>query len=121
MACITTGSAAVYAYCAYSSDEEEREKINKFWGWIMLPISMTAMGISFALKPRREDRPYTIFLYAQCFTYAYGREFPKLIGQNFETSTTIQTCLRMGGVIVGLWQLAFLMFASIQCDGNEDD
>ncbi|GMI46432.1 hypothetical protein TrCOL_g1227 [Triparma columacea] len=70
MACITTSYTALYAYYAFSDDPYERDTIHDFWMWITIPISVTAMGISFCLKPRREDLPYKVFIYIQFIVYA---------------------------------------------------
>ncbi|GMH79050.1 hypothetical protein TrLO_g7737 [Triparma laevis f. longispina] len=154
MACITTGYAAIYAYFASSSNSHGLEKLHDFWIWIMLPISVSAMGISFALKPRREDRPYKVFLYAQYFILTYFAEFLGLFWTPPNTSIIVEKSIEclvvypalfmlgmksrsriakltdkdlsrfltndvvMGGVIIGLGQLTFLMFASIQCDNG---
>lgn len=110
---------------------------------------MTAISISFALKPRREDDPYKIFLYGQFFEFAFVTEFLYAVDFEFEASVTVRICVRsliwcallafgtisrshvakltdkdlssflindvvMGGVIIGIGQLAFLIFASIQ-------
>ena len=40
-------------------------KLRYFYAWICLPISGTAMVISFLLKPRRNDFTYKFFLYSQ--------------------------------------------------------
>ncbi|GMH95309.1 hypothetical protein TL16_g13124 [Triparma laevis f. inornata] len=153
MACLTYGRTAIFAYYAYSSDEQEQEKIRKFCVWIEVPITVTAMSISFTLKPRREDRLYKIFLYVQYFAYTFVSTFLGVVGNNFEARTTAEACVRslfwlallklgmvfrssianlpvkelsnflindvvMGGMIIGLGQLALLTFASIQCDGE---
>ncbi|GMI18357.1 hypothetical protein TrLO_g7900 [Triparma laevis f. longispina] len=75
MTSITTGFTAIYAYYAYTDDEDEKEKFHDFWTWVTLPISITAMAISFSLKPRREDRPYKTLLYAQYFLYVFASTF----------------------------------------------
>lgn len=93
MACITTCYTALYAYFAYLSDEDKKEKIYKFWTWVTLPISVTAMSTSFVLKPRREDLPYKIFLYVQFFVFAYLAEFFGLVGREFETSAVVEASL----------------------------
>ena len=157
MACITTGYPALYVYFAKTDDADEQEKILKFWTWIIYPMSVAAMVISFGLKPRRDDLPYKIFLFLQYFIFTYVSQFSSLVGQNLETDAIIQSTLQasllwplllaagmkcrshiahlsdedlskfltndviMKGMLVGLGQLAFLMFASIQCDGKTDD
>ena len=46
-----------------------------FYTWVTKPISWTAMGISFALKPRRRaDFGYMVFLYFQYATLTLGSE-----------------------------------------------
>ncbi|GMI02040.1 hypothetical protein TrVE_jg672 [Triparma verrucosa] len=152
MACITSGFTALYAYFARTGDE----KVNKFWTTIILPISATAMAISFALKPRREDRAYQLFLVLQYVLFTFVSEFLLVVGDDFAMSQIIVSSVRsfcwlallklglksrshiaklsdedltkfltndviFGGMLVGLGQSAFLMFASIQCDGNTDD
>ncbi|GMH77073.1 hypothetical protein TrLO_g9487, partial [Triparma laevis f. longispina] len=87
MACITTCATLMYAYFAYSSDEDEKAKIAKFWGWSILPIFVTTMAISFMLKPRREDRKYKTLLYIQYFVLSYVSEFLSLIGKGFKKGT----------------------------------
>ncbi|GMH90124.1 hypothetical protein TrVE_jg3457 [Triparma verrucosa] len=119
-------------------------------------MAVTAMAISFALKPRREDRAHTIFLVLQFVVFSFVTEFLNVVGEDFATSQIIMSSFRslcwlallklglkfrtnvaklsdedlskfltndviLGGMFVGLGQLAFLMFASIQCDGNVDD
>lgn len=115
------------------------------------------MGISFVLKPRREDRTYNIFLYAQWFVFAYLGSFFGLVGEEFETGAIIRVSLEysllylalfifgmklrshiakltdkdlshfltgdvvMGGVIIGIGQLAVLIFKSIQCNNISND
>ncbi|GMH98819.1 hypothetical protein TrST_g13130 [Triparma strigata] len=152
MACITTSFTALYVYYARTVDE----KVYQFWGKIIIPMSFTAMGISFALKPRREDRTYKIFLVLQFVLFSFVMEFLAAYGADFATSEILKLILRslfwlallklgmksrshiaklsdedlskfltndviFGGMLVGLGQLTFLMFASIQCDGNTDD
>ena len=41
MACVSTGNTALHAYYAHTGDE----KVYKFWMWIILPTSTTAMAI----------------------------------------------------------------------------
>ncbi|GMH86571.1 hypothetical protein TL16_g10591 [Triparma laevis f. inornata] len=152
MECITTGFPALYAYYAYTGDE----KVWKFWTKIILPMSATAMAISFALKPRREDRAYKVFLVLQYVLLTLVAEILAIVGDDFAKSVLIKSFVRsllylaflkiglksrsriatlsdedlskfltndviMKSMLVGLGQLAFLMFASIQCDGNTDD
>jgi len=148
MACGTTGYTALYACFALTEDKQEKDYYN-FWGWIILPVCFAAMGISFALKPRREDRLYKIGLYLQFFLFAFVSTFFTFVGKdeslqiwqvvlyvllwmilfiiamrcrsviarlsdevlsNFLTKDVI-----MRGMLVGLGQLLFLMFGSIQC------
>eukprot|EP00519_Triparma_laevis_P003774 CAMPEP_0182497326 /NCGR_PEP_ID=MMETSP1321-20130603/5827_1 /TAXON_ID=91990 /ORGANISM="Bolidomonas sp., Strain RCC1657" /LENGTH=114 /DNA_ID=CAMNT_0024701169 /DNA_START=185 /DNA_END=526 /DNA_ORIENTATION=+ len=114
---------------------------------------MTAMAISFVLKPRRQDRAYNSFLVLQYVLLSFVSEFLAIVGADFATGQIIRATLRsplwlallklgvkfrshaanlsdddlskfltndviFGGVLVGLGQLAFLMFGSIQCDGK---
>ncbi|GMH98487.1 hypothetical protein TrVE_jg9990 [Triparma verrucosa] len=151
MSCSTGGYTAVYAYFAHTRDE----KVMEFWGWIIIPISITAMGISFFLKPRREDRAYKVALIFQYVLFAFVSEFLAVVGYDFAMFQIIASSARslcwlallkfglkcrshvarlsdedlskfltndviFGGMLVGLGQLAFLMFASIQCDGNNN-
>ena len=155
MAFTTTAYTIIYAYFALISDEAEKEKIYDYWMWIILPLPITAIGVSFCLKPRRDDLPYRIFLYLQYFVYAYVSQFLRLIGLHFSTLAIVQSILQcvfyyfllkfgmkcrshiaklsneelsafltqdvvLGGIIIGLGQLAFLMFPTIQCDRNAD-
>ncbi|GMI05766.1 hypothetical protein TrVE_jg12803 [Triparma verrucosa] len=153
MACITTSytafDSALFAYDAYSTDE----KVYKFWGVIILPMSTTAMAISFALKPRRNGWKYKTLLLLQYALFTFVPEFLAIVGDDFATRQVIMSSGRslfylaflkvgmmsrshmanlsdedlskfltndviMGGVLMGLGQLAFLMFGSVQCDGN---
>ncbi|GMH80284.1 hypothetical protein TL16_g08484 [Triparma laevis f. inornata] len=142
----------MYAYYARTGDE----KVYKFWAWIILPSSVTAMAISFVLKPRRQDQAYKVFLVLQYVLFTLVTEILSLVGDDFAESVLIKASLRsvlwlaflkfgmkcrariatlsdedlskfltnyviMKSMLVGLGQLAFLMFASIQCDGNADD
>ncbi|GMH80502.1 hypothetical protein TL16_g08571 [Triparma laevis f. inornata] len=51
MACITTCDTILFAYFAYSSDEDEKEKIDKFWWWIIFPIPGCGMiALYFGIK-----------------------------------------------------------------------
>ena len=114
------------------------------------------MAISFALKPRREDRAYKAFLVIQYVLFTFVSEILAVVGQDFAKSKTISSSASsllylallkfglkcrphvaqlsdedlskflandviFGGMIIGLGQLAFLMFASIQCDGKAVD
>ncbi|GMI09881.1 hypothetical protein TrVE_jg13446 [Triparma verrucosa] len=152
MACITTSYTAMYTFYARTGDE----KVYKFWTATILPMSASAMAISFALKPRREDRAYKAFLVIQYVLFTFVSEILAVVGQDFAKSQIIQSSVLctlylallkfglkcrphvaqlsdedlskflandviFGGMIIGLGQLAFLMFASIQCDGNADD
>lgn len=156
MACITSSYTLLLFYFAYSNDELEKEKISEFWFYIVLPISCMAMGISFFLKPKREDRPYKNFLYAQYIVMFFVSEFLAIVGYDFEASEIVRACLKsslylallkllmssrsaaaklsdkelsnfltnnvvMGGVVIGLGQVAFLMFASIQCENSHPE
>ena len=149
MACITTSYTALYAYYARTGDE----KVYKFWKWIIAPMAVTAVGISFALKPRREDWAYKVFLVLQYVLFTFVSEILAVVGYDFSTSQIIESSVKSlvwlaflkfglksrshiaklsdadlskfltndvikGGMLVGLAQLTFLMFASIQCDGN---
>ncbi|GMH71858.1 hypothetical protein TrST_g1472 [Triparma strigata] len=152
MACITSSYTALYVYFAYTGDE----KVPKFWAWIILPISATAMAVSFALKPRREDWAYKAFLVLQYVLFTFVSEFFEAVAEDFVKSEIKESSIGslfwltilifgmkcrphiaklsdedlskflindviMGGMLVGLGQLAFLMFASVQCHGNVDD
>lgn len=105
MACITTGYAAIYAYFASSSNSRGLEKLHDFWIWIMLPISVSAMGISFALKPRREDRPYKVFLYVQYFILTYFAEFLGLFWTPPNTSIIVEKSIECLVVYPALFML----------------
>ena len=49
------------------------DKKNKdFYGWIVMPISTSAMAVSFVLKPRKNDLPYKVFLHFQYFFFTFG-------------------------------------------------
>ena len=152
MACITTGFTALNASFAHTGDE----KVWNFWGFIVWPMATSSMGISFALKPRRKDWTYKVFLVLQYVQFTFVSDFLITVGGDFATRQIIKSSVRsvfwlallkfgmvirshiaklsdedlskfltedviMGGVLVGLGQLAFLMFASIQCDGKEED
>ncbi|GMI01543.1 hypothetical protein TrLO_g10204 [Triparma laevis f. longispina] len=152
MACISNGNTALHAYYARTGEE----KALRFWMWIILPISTTAMALSFVLKPRRKVRAYKVFLILQYVLYSFVSEILSVVGEDFTSSQIIISSVRsllwlallefglktrshvaklsdedlskflitdviFGGMLVGLPQLAFLMFASIQCNGNADD
>ncbi|GMI17772.1 hypothetical protein TrLO_g3271 [Triparma laevis f. longispina] len=150
---ITTSTTLIYVYFAFTRDIA----IHKFWLWIIIPISVTAMSISFVLKPRRNDGRYNFFLYFQYFIFAYISTFLSLVGRKFTPEAIISTILycilwylififayksreyvashdsdkelsyfltndvMVGGVIIGLGQLAFLAFPSIQCGKRNAD
>ena len=61
---------------------------------MVLPISVTAIGISFMLKPRRDDRPYKFFLYVQFFVFAYLGELLALVGLEPKTSAIVDASLK---------------------------
>ncbi|GMH59134.1 hypothetical protein TrLO_g15018 [Triparma laevis f. longispina] len=107
MLLITIGNTSLYARFASTISSKERDKIYDFWRWILLPLAMTAMTISFALKPRREDFKYKIILHIA--------KLPDKEISYFLTNDVI-----MGGMMIGLGQLAFLMFASIQCEKRNE-
>ena len=48
------------------------EIYSSFFAWILLPISLTSVCISFALKPRRNDLAYRTILYSQYFFFGAG-------------------------------------------------
>ncbi|GMH62352.1 hypothetical protein TrST_g13759 [Triparma strigata] len=152
MACISTGNIAPFYFYARTGDV----KALRFWMWIILPLSTTAMAISFVLKPRRKDWAYKVSLVLQYVMFAFVSEYFYLVGHDFAKSTSILASVRslvwlallkfglmcrnhiatlsdedlsnflandvvFGGMIIGSGQCAFLMFASIQCDGNTDN
>ena len=47
---------------------------SEFYIWVMKPICVTAMVISFAVKPRRTDFAYMTFLYFQYAVLTLGSE-----------------------------------------------
>ncbi|GMI18140.1 hypothetical protein TrLO_g4609 [Triparma laevis f. longispina] len=107
MACITTGYAVLYTYFVYIEDEDEKEKIYDFWTWATLPISLTAMGIS--------------LLWFAILKFAMNSRSHIAELQDKDLSHFLTNDVIMGGVIIGLGQLAFLNFASIQCDNSNSD
>ncbi|GMH73979.1 hypothetical protein TL16_g06338 [Triparma laevis f. inornata] len=111
------------------------------------------MSISFALKPRREDTQYKIFLYAQYTIFAFVTEVLGVVGREKTPMVILRACaqalvwwfmlyiamkarerianlpdselshfltngMMKGGLLIGLGQLIFLTFASIQCKAN---
>ena len=58
---LTTSHAGIYAAFAVSGDLIYRD----FYAWVTKPVSLTALFISFSLKPRREDFFYKFVLYFQ--------------------------------------------------------
>ena len=149
MFAITSSYPALYLYFARTGDE----KVEKFWGWILLPVAAAVMAISFALKPRRTDKTYIALLYLQYGLFTIVSEIFDTIGKNYDSaavfhsvSSTVLWVLVLpvamrirsriaklsnsdlsrfltndvlkGGILLGLAQLAFLLFASIQCDAN---
>ena len=89
MAFVSTGYTALYAYYARTGDE----KVYKFWTAIILPISTTAMAISFALKPRRQDQAYKVFLVLQYVLFTLVTEILSLVGDDFAESVLIKASL----------------------------
>ena len=76
MFCLSSSITALYISFAISGDQ----KISNFWVWIFLPTSLTAMCISFALKPRRVDWQYKVFLWAQYFLFTTCPEILAIVG-----------------------------------------
>ena len=67
---LTSSYFAIYLAFALSKDSIWTQ----FYGWIGLPVSITAMCLSFALKPRRTDSKYKAFLYFQYALLTVGVE-----------------------------------------------
>ena len=65
------------------------ETLTEFYGWILLPICVTAMTISFGLKPCRTDFAYKVFLYSQYFLFSFVSEILVVIGYGFEQQAVI--------------------------------
>ena len=125
----------------------------RFYAWILLPICITAMVISFGLKPRRENLIYKTFIYAQYVLLAFVSEILYMVGYNWQEDAILNAlgrclfsiflfffALRVrarvaklsdedlscflsqsvvrGGLVIGLAQLAFLAFSSLQCESE---
>ena len=146
---LTTCHTGIYAAFALSGNPI----YHKFYAWVSKPTCVTAMAISFLLKPRRTDLKYQVFLLFQYCLLTFGSELLIMIGFEFERGESIQGILTIFffffvlivswrirsrvaklsdadlseflsmsvvkvGLVVGLGQLAFLAFSSIQCESE---
>lgn len=127
------------------------KKYDEFWSWTFEPLSFGAMGISFLLKPRREDKKYKVFLSTQYVIYGFA--IPIIRWNFLDDKSLAGICLRIviwvvllmfglrvrsevaslpderlstfltqdlfkEGLLVGVAQLAFLSFSSVQCEAT---
>mmetsp|Transcript_9626 Transcript_9626/g.17488 ORF Transcript_9626/g.17488 Transcript_9626/m.17488 type:complete len:986 (+) Transcript_9626:120-3077(+) len=148
MACITNGYTSVYAYYAYSSDEKVYEFWS--WIILSISVLAMAISF-FLKPRREDLRykiflyfQYFGFAFISDFLAAVGdkkaiNSFLRclawfalfLLGMRCRShvakltdedlSKFLSKDVIRGGVLIGLAQLVFLMFGSIQCDGNADD
>lgn len=79
----------MYTAFAFTNDELEKDKMYNFWMWMLVPIAATAMSISFALKPRRRDMLYKVFLCLQFLKFSVMSEVLAMVGRGFETAALI--------------------------------
>ena len=78
---ISSFPACLYIYAvaqASSAEDKFYEKVDKFWSWTLLPISIMAIALSFGLKPRREDWKYKSLLYFQCLFFLFADRIARL-------------------------------------------
>ena len=59
-------------------------KVTQWWAPILLPLTIVSVGISFVLKPFREDKPYICYLFFQYFSFSWD-----LRSQRYGTIWTI--------------------------------
>ena len=146
---ITTAYTGMHAYFASNGDRT----ITKFYTVIILPLGVTTLALSFALKPRRTDFAYRTFLTLQYFLFSIGSETLAMCGYGWRIEDSLDFFIRCpfwlaispllwfmrqkiaeleddklsdflsmnvvkGGLLVGLGQLAFLMFSSVQCENE---
>ena len=68
-----------------------------FYGWVLLPTCVTALFISFTLKPRRDDLPYLTFISFQYLSFSIGGEILTFAGNkwhNVAEANLLQLLLR---------------------------
>ena len=82
---LTTSYTALEAAYAFSGEV----KYSLFYAWVMVPIAVTGMALSFALKPRRNNFAYKAFLFAQYAIFAFGSRFFYAAGSNWNATEVI--------------------------------
>ena len=86
--CATTWSivgfvlSSVYPACEAVFASIGDVQVTAFYGWILLPISTTAMAISFVMKPRMNSLPYMFFLHFQYLIFSFGSRVSDTCGEN---------------------------------------
>ena len=78
---LTTANTGIYAAFALTKDDVYPD----FYAWVMKPICLTAMAVSFMLKPRRRDSKYMSFLYAQYAILTLVSEVSELDNQSISS------------------------------------
>ena len=66
----------------------------KFYAWILIPISVTAMVLSSFLKPKRTDRGYTTVLNVQYYLLCVAPELLSMYGYDWEEHQVIWSSAR---------------------------
>ena len=84
---ITETSYQIEAYkywenCRHTKAVQDR--VFHVYGWILKPIGALSLGLSFALKPRRNDPGHTMWLNTQFFMFTFLTEMLTCIGTSFE-------------------------------------
>ena len=74
---LTTAHTGFYAALAFTEDRVYTD----FYAWVTKPICITAMAVSFMLKPRRRDSAYMTFLNAQYAILTLGSTVSELDDQ----------------------------------------
>ena len=78
---LTTAHTGIHAAFALTKDDAYGD----FYVWVTKPICVTAMAVSFMLKPRRRDFAYMTFLYFQYATLTLGSEVSELDDQSISS------------------------------------
>ncbi|GMH66283.1 hypothetical protein TrLO_g3237 [Triparma laevis f. longispina] len=133
------------------------QKFDEFWSWVILPITLGAMAISFVLKPCRNTWSYLTILFVQYFIYGFsGTAAYIYLGKPISTAMIVlrsvvnllllilaliirakishlqgklenkkdrlteflSVTMIRDGLFSGLGQLAFVIFAAIQCENR---
>ncbi|GMH75834.1 hypothetical protein TrLO_g15657 [Triparma laevis f. longispina] len=104
---ITISFTLVYFYRTFFASGLIEAEIRDFWLYIMAPLCLTAMNISFVLKPRRRDLKYRVFLISQYVIFTFFGPILSVISNSYSADS-----LMWSGVFlvpapimlyVGLW------------------